>query len=181
MGSQLITMGDIEAIFLQEPHVTRFVREDCRTPPIDFSMWYSRDRESARKYTGTLIDYLNSPYVEDDFPDHDTRREWRKQMAKKHPWFHGFYSKNPFRNNRIAVVIESTRALRLGYLGTNKNDLKSLICGIEEHRTDDSYHHLPQDDKREMVYGLKVNVLLLLTFLGYQTPQMVGQPKLKAA
>ena len=174
-------MDDIEGILLAEPHVTGFVREDCRTPEIDFSMWYSRDRESARKYTGKLIDYLNSPYVEDDFDDHNVRRDWRKQMAKKYPWFHGFYSKNPFRNNRINIAIESVRTLRLGYLGTNKNDLKRLIGGIEEYRTDDSYHHLPNDDKRELVYGLKVNVLLFLAFLGDQSPRVAGKQTYRAA
>jgi len=180
MGLKTLSMEDITRTLLQEPHVTRFIREEWESPEIDFSMWFVSDREVARKYAGKLTDYLNFPYVEDDFKDHQARRDWRKQMAIKHHWFHDFYSKNPFRNNRINVAIESAKVLRFGYYGTNNYDLQSLIVGIEGFRTDGTYHNLAQNDKREIVYGLKANILILLTFLGEQSPQLVGKSAYKA-
>jgi hypothetical protein len=41
-------------------------------------------------------------------------------MNSKYPWFLDFYSKNPFRNNSVNVVINSAGLLVLDYVGEKR-------------------------------------------------------------
>lgn len=163
-------MENIERLLLEEPCVTKFVKEEWDLPQIDFSLWKEGFRSKAEKYYNKVVSYLDSSYVEDSFTDHNSRRDWRKEMYAKHDWFHDFYSKHPFRNNRINVVMESARMLRLDYIGENRDELMNLIEQITRTMIDGEYYTLMTiDQKQDYVSDLKEGLNDILEFLGNQS------------
>jgi hypothetical protein len=168
MEAEVISINGIERALFLEPHVTGFFIEDWPIPAVDLSLWFIRGRNASRRYLSSLANYLNSGYVEDDFTDHEERREWRSQMQKKYPEFHDFYSRNPLRNNRINIAVESARMLNRDYVGTDKGGVLTLSEQIAGFKTGEDYHQLPLEDKKSHVFGLKMSIFYFLGFLSEQ-------------
>jgi len=118
---------NLESILLM--HIVIHPAEEWDLPSldeIDYSLW-EKGKGVKRLVLERLYRFLNGPYIEDNFKDHEERREWRSEMEGKYPWFYGYYAGNALRVNMMAQVAQSAmRLLRIGYKGQREEEFEAL-------------------------------------------------------
>lgn len=175
MGKKL-SLNGMERILLRDHHIKAIKHDKPKeVPEINSALFAPPDREGDNERIECLKEFLDSPYIIDDFgiggEDHDLRREWRQQMEDRYTWFRDYYLTNALKINRILEASTSLRHLQLDYIGTNKRKFKELV-GRKQALSNKKYDpSMNLNERIRYVKGLKDLVYDVLIFLSEQRPK----------
>ncbi|MBW2978267.1 hypothetical protein KY331_05460 [Candidatus Woesearchaeota archaeon] len=163
---------NIEEILLEDPHVINIhPGETWAFPELDYSLWAEEEREEAKDDLQCLKDFLEAPYIVDDFDNHKARRAWRGEQEEKHKWFNEYYQTNVLKYGATAVrAIAPLRYIASGYTGNNKQKLIGLINEAQQmYGPSKEYVKLSTQEKVEFMRELKKKIFKVFEFLGEQS------------
>lgn len=132
--NQEVSISEIERILLEDPHITAIHKDEWDIPEIDYSNWAMGDSKYAQGSSDILKRYLGMPYIEDDFDNHELRREWRTELEHKYSWFKDYYEANSIRSAKLGAVSITLEALEDDYIyiGNNPEEFYKAIKQARE-------------------------------------------------
>lgn len=94
-----------------------------------------------------VAEYLEYPRIFDNFKNHEDRRNFTEKLGKDNMEAYNFYNRNKLRRNKISIVLQSARVLKLDGL-LNEKELKSLD---DFYQTVKEYNNFSIEEKNSFV------------------------------
>lgn len=164
--------NNIEEILKNDLHVIVIhPAEKWDLPNIDYSLWSKKRREHKKRNIRQLEDFLQQPYIVDDFGNnHIARRTWRKLLELKYSWFSDYYEKNALKWGSTQLVFLVMETLPSSYLGQDLEQLKSLtenVMGMVENK-EKEYSLKSNQEKMDYMKQIKKEAYGILKFLSQE-------------
>ena len=160
----------MENVLLRDSHVISITHGKLRdVPSVDYLLFSADERDLAEENIMTLGQYVNSPYIRDNFRDHGDRQNWRDRMCKKYTWFHDYYNTNAYKSNSLLAVSLALDKISSAYIGKNRRKLRELLKREEDMRSE-PYDDFTLTQKRTYIRRVKQVVYDVLVFLSSQSP-----------
>ena len=164
-------MSNIEKILMNNDHIIKIhPAEEWEDFHLNSEKWNKSSKKLALKSAQILKEYLNMPYIEDNFgSEHHERREWEEKLESQYG--NGMYEF--LKNNALKgefpyfTLTAQLMGLEEGYL-EDKKDLKVKFDEIYEtipNKKD--YHFMPTNEKIKNLKNLKNKIHSLLKFLSH--------------
>ncbi len=103
-------------------------------------------KKEDKIYFQFLIDFLNMPYIFDNFSDHEKRRVWRRKLDEEERIFYEF---NLLRLNHAGQVLQIAQILRYKYPGKFEIDLNQIDGMLLEMQSE--WDNLTQSEKQKYI------------------------------
>jgi hypothetical protein len=160
--------SDIEKILSEEQHIIRIhPSEKWDDFLVDASYWPSEKRELAVKSARYIHDYMNFPYIEDDFGiDHFERREWQAEMVLDFgSELYYFFSRNSLKAGFAYFVLGAQlMGINDQYIGPDNAGFKEKIRNVGKGLPPKKEYvlELSTEQKIETMHALKCRIDNLL-------------------
>ena len=163
----------IENILRKDKRITGIYRgEEWDIPDISKKLWDAGNQKNLQLLS-LAIDFLNEPYILDDFGSyHKARRKWRDDMKVKYLWFSEYYERNALKVNSLIFLNNTLENLVRGYTGKNRQTLQELEVIAISQLSLSAYDLLTAEEKVERVRAVKEKLYDLLQFLGSEKPSL---------
>lgn len=171
----------IEEILKQDPHIKAIhPAEEWDIPEIDYSLFKKENREIQREAIKRLKDYLNGPYIVDDFADHGQRRDWKGQLKETYTGFYDYYKNNAIKINSVHAVRSAMNILRDDYKDENPQEFQMLTEKVINMTfiNFEQYDSKSNQEKIEFAKQVKAEVYKVLKFLS--KPKIVPQKEFES-
>jgi len=160
-------------ILLADSHVIEILYDSWEPVDIDYKRLFGNRSETASKFITKINEWLDSPYIVDDFgTDHlGARKDWRLAYAESNPEVYHFLNTNVLRRNAISKAM-FLELLPKSYFGQNKDELVELISRFKARilsLPNGKYDAWPNVDKKLYVRSLKEDAYKILKFLEGQS------------
>lgn len=128
------------------------------------------ERLKEKTMVEKLFDFLRGPIIVDCFPNHQKRREWRRNQERTE--LGEFYERNVLRGNRLATALLAGEILAGNYdLGEVEERLKKLREEFQDDQRRDRYDGMRIEEKKELVLRIGEAVAALLRTIGEKLAQ----------
>ena len=168
MDSQLPD-SEIERILQNDQHIVAIhPAEEWKIPTISYSRFKQEKKASVEDKVKQIVDFLNCPYIEDDFgSDHPARRKWECELEAKYDWFKAYMARNALSNTKLATLRNCFTLLELDYIAPDINEFKAImgksdVLCMDYRATCESK---PTKEKIDYVKNVKQAVYQVLLFL----------------
>ena len=155
----------VEMLLEDQNVVTLHFFEHPEYPRIDYSMW--RSPQKAENEISELIDYIDSPAIEDVFgKDHTSRKKWHAKLEDKE--VKKILKSDPLQANAFHTPEYHLDNLKKGYKGPNKDKLLGMCAELYDDFPDGRYSELGFQTKLVAANNIKQRVYDILVFLSEQ-------------
>ena len=167
----IIASLGIERLLNSDPNIEIMPAENWTIPDVNLGLWQKDYQIHRKNFLDYTVEYLNLPYIKDNFIEHGDRKKWLRDMDEKFAGFEDFYNQNALRYNSQYPISLLMPYPDEQYIGTNKDDflklnhdLNSLIIPASE------YNRLTSSKRLTHVKYTKNKVYDMLEFLAGQEP-----------
>lgn len=156
-------ISEIEQILIKDSHIFKIHNEFYELPNILYENWNIKSREKAKDRIGKIMDYLNTPIIEDGFGyEHDKRREWEKKYPIP---VQEILDANPIGINTYQVLYNNLKDLLIGFRKNKNTQLVQQIDNLFSDFPEDTYNTLTTNEKIELAKTTKNRVYQILLTL----------------